>query len=249
MGQTTAHGEGRWAARGDARPAEATLPRERALAEASTWGILGMLPSAMPTDPNAPAVPWGSTLRGSDDVSAFGRLYGRDIGDAFGTGLDLSGLEEGGGGQAHAIGMGGMPGLGHTGTCTGPGPCDGIGHGIGLHPGGYVPHRPSAPRYGNPQTNGRLPAEVIQRIVRQNDGRYRFCYENGLKNNPNLQGRVSVRFLIDRNGAVAVASDAGSDIPDESVRRCVVSSFTALSFPPPDSGIVTVVYPIVFSPQ
>ncbi len=90
---------------------------------------------------------------------------------------------------------------------------------------------------------------MIRRIVRQNDGRYRFCYESGLKANPNLQGRVTVRFLIDRTGAVAVASDSGSDIPDENVRRCVVSSFAALSFPPPDSGVVTVVYPIVFSPQ
>ncbi len=248
MGRSTAQGEGRWAARGNVRPDEATLPRERALMAASTWGILGMLPSVLPTDPDAPAVPWGTTLQGADDVSAIGRLYGRTIGDAFGTGLDLSGLEEGGGGQAHTIGMDGLPTLGHTGTCSGPGPCDGIGHGTGLRGGGHV-SRFVAPRYGNPQTNGHLPAEVIQRIVRQNDGRYRFCYENGLKANPNLQGRVTVRFLIDRGGAVAVASDAGSDIPDERVRRCVVSSFAALSFPPPDSGVVTVVYPIVFSPE
>ena len=103
-------------------------------------------------------------------------------------------------------------------------------------------------RYGEPHPNGHLPAEVIQRIVRQNDGRYRFCYEKALQANPNLQGRVTVRFLIDRTGAVAVASDAGSDIPDEGVRKCVVTAFTSLSFPAPDSGIVTVVYPIVFSP-
>jgi hypothetical protein len=99
------------------------------------------------------------------------------------------------------------------------------------------------------QVNGRLPAEVIQRVVRQNDGRYRFCYSSALRANPNLQGRVTVRFLIDRTGAVAVAADGGSDIPDEGVRRCVVSSFLALSFPAPESGAVSVVYPIAFSPE
>ena len=41
---------------------------------------------------------------------------------------------------------------------------------------------------GATQVNGRLPPEVIQRIVRQNFGRFRLCYENGLRNNPNLAG-------------------------------------------------------------
>jgi hypothetical protein len=85
--------------------------------------------------------------------------------------------------------------------------------------------------------------------VRQNFGRYTFCYQNGLKANPNLEGRVAVRFVIDRSGAVAFAADGGSDLPDAGVRQCVVSSFTNLSFPAPDNGTVTVVYPLVFSPQ
>mgnify|MGYP006314362019 FL=1 len=58
--------------------------------------------------------------------------------------------------------------------------------------------------------NGRLPPEVIQRIVRQNFGRFRLCYENGLRNNPTLSGRVSVKFVIDRSGAVSTAQDGGS---------------------------------------
>jgi hypothetical protein len=194
-----------------------------------------------------PVVPWGSTLRGSDDASAVGHLYGDSIGDALGIGLGWSGLDDGGGGRANAIGLGNFATLGHTGTC-GPGPCDGIGVGVGHTGRPHVSHF-KGPRYGDVKSNGHLPAEVIQRIVRQNDGRYRFCYENALKANPNLQGRVTVRFVIDRAGAVALSSDAGSDIPDEGVRRCVISSFTALSFPAPDSGVVTVVYPLVFSPQ
>jgi hypothetical protein len=239
--------EGRWAARG-ARPPDATLARDRELALAASIGSLGMLASSS-ADPDAPTQPWGTVLNGSDAVSKVGHLFGGSIDDALGTGgLGVHGPGEGGGGPSDVIGLGDMSELGHTGRCGGPGPCDGIGVGYSKPGGGHVP-RFKAPRYGTPETNGHLPAEVIQRIVRANDGRYRFCYQNGLRQNPTLQGRVTVKFLIDRHGAVAFAADGGSDIPDEAVRRCVVSSFTNLSFPEPDSGTVTVVYPIVFNPE
>jgi hypothetical protein len=97
-------------------------------------------------------------------------------------------------------------------------------------------------------SSGSLPADIIQRIVRQNYGRFRMCYEGGLRSNPNLTGRVAVRFVISRDGAVTHATNAGSDLPDSSVVGCVVSAYYGLSFPSPKDGIVTVNYPIQFSP-
>jgi hypothetical protein len=96
--------------------------------------------------------------------------------------------------------------------------------------------------------NGRLPPEVISRIVRANMGRFRTCYENGLRTNPNLQGKVTTKFVIDRSGAVSSAADGGSDLPDRQVVQCVVRGFGNLSFPQPEGGVVTVSYPIVFNP-
>lgn len=96
--------------------------------------------------------------------------------------------------------------------------------------------------------SGRLPPEVIQRIVRQNFGLFRECYEQGLGRDANLQGRVQVRFVIGRDGKVSSVSDGGSDIPDLAVRDCVIQAFKALQFPPPEGGIVTVVYPILLAP-
>ena len=58
-----------------------------------------------------------------------------------------------------------------------------------------------------------------------------------------------MKFVIGRDGAVQFAADGGSDIPDASVASCVVSGFTDLSFPAPDNGMVTVVYPLMFTPQ
>jgi hypothetical protein len=42
--------------------------------------------------------------------------------------------------------------------------------------------------------------------------------------------------------------NGGSDLPDSSVVSCVISAFYGLSFPAPDGGIVSVVYPISFTP-
>ncbi len=94
----------------------------------------------------------------------------------------------------------------------------------------------------------RLPPEVIQRIVRSHFSKFRLCYEKGLQKNPKLEGRVSVRFIIRRNGSVTRAVDGGSTLPDQAVVSCVVKAFSALTFPEPDGGTVSVTYPLVFSP-
>jgi hypothetical protein len=246
--ETAENKNARWSARGTATPETATLPREAVLNMAANFGLIGMLPGATQAL-NAPTLPWGTVLNGSDDDNKIGHLYGGSMDDAFGSGgWGLSGTGLGGGGPADAIGLNGLGGLGHTGTCVGPN-CSGIGVGYGKPGGGYKP-KARFPREAGPvTTNGHLPPEVIQRIVRQNFGRFSFCYQNGLKTNPNLEGRVTVKFIIGRDGGVQLSSDGGSDIPDTSVKQCVISSFAGMSFPAPDNGMVTVVYPLMFTPQ
>jgi outer membrane biosynthesis protein TonB len=73
------------------------------------------------------------------------------------------------------------------------------------------------------------------------------CYERGLTRNPNLEGRVTARFVIGRDGAVSNVSASG-DLPDAEVSSCVASAFYGISFPSPESGIVTVSYPILLTP-
>ena len=103
-------------------------------------------------------------------------------------------------------------------------------------------------RMGETTANGSPPPEVIQQIVRQNYDHFRLCYENGLRNNPNLQGRVAVRFVIERDGSVSNVSNAGSDLPDPAVVSCITKAYYGLSFPQPEGGVVAVVYPITFAP-
>jgi hypothetical protein len=96
---------------------------------------------------------------------------------------------------------------------------------------------------------GRIEPAAIQQVVRARFDTFRKCYEDGLRVNPNLEGKVSVRFVIDREGYVASAIDGGSTMPDPRVVDCVVRGYTSLVFPKPDGGIVTVVYPIIFTPR
>jgi len=222
------------------------IARQAALREAAEFGMIGLLNTGAGGDPNAPTAPWGrDDSLGNDPLSARGNMWGDSIGDSFGAGgLGLSGIGEGGGGRGEGIGLGSIGTIGH-GAGTGTGQGFGSGHG---RLGGSHSTRAPQVRMGATTVNGRLPPEVIQRIVRQNYGRFRLCYENGLRNNPNLQGRVAVRFVIGRDGAVSNVSNGGSDLPDAGVVQCVIRAYYGLSFPQPEGGIVTVVYPIMFSP-
>jgi hypothetical protein len=95
---------------------------------------------------------------------------------------------------------------------------------------------------------GRLAPDVIRRIVRASYGVFRGCYERGLATNPKLEGRVTVRFVIQRGGSVSDVTNAGSDVPSDEVIQCVLKGFAGLRFPPPRGGIVTVQYPIMLQP-
>jgi hypothetical protein len=89
---------------------------------------------------------------------------------------------------------------------------------------------------------GKLPPEVVKRIVRANFPRLRACYEAGLKTDPALAGVVAVRFRIDTDGSVVgVALDAtASTLTDAAVRGCVLGVYRTLSFPEPEGGVVNV---------
>jgi len=242
----------RYGIAGPADNPDVHLSKQALLRQAAEFGIIGLLQSAAGGDPNAPTALWGrDDSLGRDPRSAMGNMWGTTIDKAFGFGgLGLSGDGEGGGHSGEGIGMGPID-IGHG---------DGGGHDDGFGPGGNIGHRghlmpahatraPDPLRFGEGTVNGHIPREVIQRVVHQNHGRFRFCYEQGLRTNPSLQGRVAVRFVIGRDGSVMNATNGDSDLPDATVVKCVVGVYYNLTFPAPEGGIVTVNYPIVFSPS
>lgn len=80
------------------------------------------------------------------------------------------------------------------------------------------------------------------------------CYEEWLKVQPSLGGRVVVRFTIDTDDAVEgrvskalLVGDAG--MGHLAMEGCVLSVMSALRFEPPLSGTMDVTYPLNFSPS
>jgi hypothetical protein len=223
------------------------LSRAEALAEARSIGMIDLI-GKMNSGGLPIAFASADLANGPDAVNAWGNMWGDEPGESGGFGgLGLSGIGEGGGGLGKGIG------LSSIGTCgsncgIGIGDRGGIGSSFGLGGGG---HQTRVPRVRSPNTivSGRLPAELIQRVVRQNYGRFRACYENGLRTNPNLTGRVTARFIISRDGSVTNAANGGSDLPNSDVVSCVISVFYGLSFPSPENGIVTVSYPLLLTPS
>jgi hypothetical protein len=127
---------------------------------------------------------------------------------------------------------------------------------------GAAPARGSAPksvrrhvvrvpmvRSGQTTVSGRVPPETIQSVVRVHFGRFRACYHDALLKNPRLTGTVATRFTIDRRGAVASAVSTSAEIEDATLMACIAGRFRELSFPAPDNGVITVVYPLAFSPE
>jgi len=238
----------RAAVRGD-NP-EVQLSHAQAVDAAKRFGMIELLGTlATSADGGSPFL--RDPALGHDGSDAEGGMFG-DPGESGGFGgLRLIGPDNGGGGHGVGVGIGGIGdslGLTGLGNCTGSNCGDGrFGRGVGRGGPGHVTKAPSL-RTGVQSVSGHLPPEVVQRIVRQNYGRFRQCYENGLRTNPNLTGRVTARFVIGREGSVASVQNGGSDLPDSAVVSCVVSAFYGLSFPTPEAGIVTVSYPIMFSP-
>lgn len=96
-------------------------------------------------------------------------------------------------------------------------------------------------RVGDVEVEGRLPKEVVTRIVRTHVGRFRLCAERGSSPRADGSSQLAVRFVVGRDGSVKSAVSERSSHPDPEVTNCVVRAFDDLSFPEPDGGVATVV--------
>ena len=173
-------------------------------------------------------MPVGHGAQRRDDVNKVGHLFGGTIDDAFGTGG--WGLTRPGRGRRRhrrtGIGLNGFGGLGHTGPAASAANCGGIGIGYGKPRRRLHARRRASAARGRPgdDATGTCRPRSSSASCARTSAAIAFCYQNGLKANPTLEGRVTVKFVIGRDGAVQLAADGGSDIPDAGVRQCVVSS-------------------------
>jgi TonB family protein len=99
----------------------------------------------------------------------------------------------------------------------------------------------------SPDVSGKLDRNIIAATVRKYLAGIKACYEYQLKRDPNLKGKITVRFTIGIDGNVEAVSILSSSLEDELVKACVKRRIQRWVFPKPEEGTVTVVYPFIFT--
>jgi hypothetical protein len=187
------------------------------------------------------AAMFNANTGGGELQNALGNITGNQVGEAFGTGgLGLRGAGPGGGGTG--TGSIGIGGVGTRGRGSGEGGYGASGGGLGKKT-----ERGVSISRGNPVIMGSLDKEIIRRIVREHASQIRYCYEKELVRSPGLSGKVTMRWVINAEGAVTQSKAAASSLRNKSVEGCLAQKIRTWRFPKPKGGgIVIVNYPFVF---
>jgi TonB family protein len=97
---------------------------------------------------------------------------------------------------------------------------------------------------------GTIDREAVRRVVRSKLIEIKNCYERALNVDKSLEGKVVIRFIIEDQGRVRIASTKSSTLNNRAVEECVAARIRNAIFPEPPPGTVAEVdYPFVFGSQ
>ncbi|MDG0817555.1 AgmX/PglI C-terminal domain-containing protein [Bdellovibrio svalbardensis] len=165
----------------------------------------------------AGAGPSGRALAAVGNMERSGRDWG-----AAGTGTGVMISTNGKGGGKNASGMGGLVAGG-----TGSG-------GVGLIE-------------EESEIIGGLDREIIAQYIKSKLGQILYCYERQLSANPDLFGKVAVKFTIGPTGSVEQQLIGDTTLKNATVEGCILNRVAAWKFPNPQGGTrVLVTYPFLF---
>jgi len=182
----------------------------------------------------------GGTGLGGELEGAIGNMFGSSIGNSGGFGgLGLKGTGSGGGGMSSTtIGVGRLGTRGRGGGS--------FGYGTGVARIRRRGERNVNISVGRPIIMGSLSMEIIRRVIRSHRDQIKYCYSKELTRNPNLAGKVSVKFTISPKGYVTQATVSQTSLHNSSVESCIVQKIRTWKFPEPKGGgIVIVNYPFI----
>jgi outer membrane biosynthesis protein TonB len=182
---------------------------------------------------------FGSGGLGGDLRGAVGNMFGPVVGDSYGLGgLGIRGSGSGGGGQGETIGIGAVGTKGRGG---------GLGsYGTGVGGLGKKSDRDVNISTGTAVVMGSVDKELIRKVIQDHAAQIRYCYEQQLAVNPRLQGKVSVKWVINGDGSASSAQidRSATTLEDAKVHECMMARITSWQFPKPKGGgIAVITYP------
>ena len=182
---------------------------------------------------------FGSSGLSSDIAGGIGGLIGAKGTQIGSGGLGSRGSGLGGGGTAEGLG-----GLGTKGRGSGS-----SGYGSGGGNFGAKGEGGIGRIGGDPIILGALDKSLIDAVIKRNMNQIRYCYQRELTKNPNLGGKIVVKFVIAKDGTVSSATTKSSTMNSPAVQNCINGRFMRFKFPEPKGGgIVIVSYPFIFAP-
>ncbi len=94
---------------------------------------------------------------------------------------------------------------------------------------------------------GGLDREVIAQYIKTQLGQILYCYERQLSANPELYGKVAVKFIIAGTGQVESQLIGQTTLNSVPVEGCILNKISKWKFPEPRGGTkVVVTYPFLF---
>jgi outer membrane biosynthesis protein TonB len=95
---------------------------------------------------------------------------------------------------------------------------------------------------------GALSPQEVNKVIGRKMGAIKGCYERALRRDPNLQGKLVIRFTIAGSGSVTAARTVENALTPE-VGDCIEQAFKRFRFPQPDGGSLTMESPFMFMPS
>lgn len=98
----------------------------------------------------------------------------------------------------------------------------------------------------NAEPSAPLTKELIRRVMRRHQARFRYCYEKQLARNPELGGSLEARIVIQPDGSIGSAQITEDTLGDGKVKTCVLRALKRIKFPAAPSE-TTVTWPLKFA--
>jgi TonB family protein len=97
---------------------------------------------------------------------------------------------------------------------------------------------------------GEFDSNLVVQTIKTRLRAIQMCYEQQLRRNPTLAGKVTIEFTIQPRGNVTDVHVKDNSTGDAAVGTCVANTVSSFRFNPgPQGGSVTYAYPFVFAPQ
>ena len=98
--------------------------------------------------------------------------------------------------------------------------------------------------------SGQFDTSIVERMIRARLRSIQACYDQRLRRNPTLTGKVTVSFTIEVDGRVTGARAVENTVGEQGVADCVLVALGRMRLRGGSpGGVMQFVYPFVFQPR